>query len=115
MYTLDKDRDRDRGRDRAIDRQKNRLKGENKKTPSGQKTASEKAKKKKKNIPSLEFCMKVPNGSLEKVVQVVGADFQPERFGATFYAQKRCLSQFFDIQTGFNSTRSHKMPDRVPM
>ena len=30
---------------------------------------------KKKYILSLEFCMKVPNGSLEKVVQVVGADF----------------------------------------
>ena len=28
-----------------------------------------------KNVPLLEFCIKVPSGSLEKVVLVVGADF----------------------------------------
>ena len=42
-------------------------------------------------------------------------DFWPERFGATFYAQKRCLSKFFDIQTGLDLTNGHKMPDLVPM
>ena len=56
-----------------------------------------KLKKKKRNMTSLEFCMKVPNGLLEKVVRVVGADLWPGRFGATFYAQKRCFFQFFDI------------------
>ena len=54
-------------------------------------------KKKKRNITSLEFCMEVPNGSLEKVVWVIGADFWPGRFGATFYVQKRCFWLFFDI------------------
>ena len=34
-----------------------------------------KGEKKKRNMTSLEFCMKVLNGYLEKVVQVVGADF----------------------------------------
>ena len=63
-------------------------------------------KKKKKNIPSLEFCMKVPNGSLEKVVRVVGADFWPGRFGATFYAQKRCFYSFLIFTTLEKSHRT---------
>ena len=39
----------------------------------------------------------------------------PWRYGATFYTQKRCFLQFFDILTGFNSISSFIMPHLVPI
>ena len=48
-----------------------------------------KGSKKAKNIPKLDFCKDTPIEPQKRVVRVFGPNFEPPRFGTTFYA-KNC-------------------------